>query len=284
MSDVAVFDGPVIGLNLGARKTGVCALDAEGRVDALTTTATAQLLTLMDVLEEESGVPARVVGDVPLAEEPPVTYRGFELAFQQGKFSNNQVGLQPKDPGVGLPKLGQIRWWLRNHGLAWGNEFPAGIGVSRETDPGLALGLLIDPDVLMTHRHALRFRYGRDKYLPPVVVIFDLLARGDVETPFFAPALGDAALSWAWLEEASNTSFAQKANAQAHELLSALACALLGHYEQAGQATIIRDKTGPYLLPPMEHIHSAWKQELGWILKGAGYAGVEHPFKDTSAS
>ena len=281
MVESTLNEAPIIGLNLGVKKTGVCALDGVGGVDVLTSVSTGELNAFLDVLEEESGVPARVVADTPLQEEAPLGFRSFEQGFMQGLFSNTQVGLQPKDPSAPGPKLGPIKWWLRNHGLSWSNEFPAGTaGVSRETDANVALGLLVDPALLLEHRHALRFRYGRGKYLAPVVVAFDLLAQRQVVHPFFQPVLGDQPLSWAWLEGASNTSFEQKANAQADELIAALTCALLGTYELSGSATQIRDEDGHYLLPPAALIHDAWKRELSWILKDPTFADVQPPFKD----
>ena len=280
MKTTSVYEGPVIGLSVGVKRTGVCALDGVGGVDALTSVATGELNAFLDVLEEESGVPAVVVADQALVEDAPEGFRGFERAFCKGLFSNSQVGLEPKDPGLPGPKLGPLKWWLRNHGLCWSNEFPAPGGVTRECDPNVALGLLLEPKALLEHRHALRFRYGRGKYLAPAVVAFDLLAQQQTSQPFFQPLLGDTPPSWEWLEGISHTSFEQKASSQGDELIAALVCGLLASYEMAGSATRVQAEDGHYLLPPLEQVHEGWKQELAWILKNHDFASVQHPFKE----
>ena len=277
--------GSIIGLALGKKVTGVCVLSPGNDMETLTSVPTAELSAFLELMEEESGAPREVVVDAPLGNTSSLNFRSFEQVFLQGLFSNRHVGIQPNTPGGEGLKLGPLKKWLYNNRIEISNEFPAQAGVARETYPSLVLGLLLEPGALQNHKNTLRFRYGRGKYLAPISVAFDLLARdaarGATGHPFFAPVLGDKPPSWEWIEATSNTSFEEKASAQGDVLLSALTCALVGLHDLNGQGCALGDDEGHYLLPPLEHMHEGWKRELARLLKGPDFGKVRHPFAES---
>ncbi len=261
----------VIGIDLGTRKSGVCWI-AGNELAFLSTIETLNLVDSLAEIEAEQDVPTVVVVDAPIDPTDGGGFRDIDRVFMRGLFNNNHIGLQPNNPDLlnMANEVAALAGWCNERGIEYSNDFPSeSEKVLRETMPNPALGILSAPETLMPVKQRLRFRYGRGKNVPPIVVAFESLQGGAIS---LFEHLEGAPMNWDTLEQLPQNLRIE----QSDDLIAALVCGSLAWWQaNTNEVGFVTEDRGHYLLPPLRLIHADWSDEICRILGDDDFADVE---------